>query len=187
MCLYGKRISRADSRFASSQWETSLQSNDVSHWLGANLFSPDKYQHNLRHAWTILNRRLADAPVTTMGVLVLQNIPPKPILYSYLAESCSSETPNSVAQSFWNFTQSREILLPCTVLNFKTIEQRRQAMGKWDFSRFEFQSLGWCPVSKRSPVSVRLDIHNDSVSLAKKYGLAHFRNHLRRVRKHSRI
>ena len=28
-----------DSRLASSQWETSLQSNDVSHWLGANLES----------------------------------------------------------------------------------------------------------------------------------------------------
>ena len=31
-CIFG-----ADSRLASSQWETSLQSNAVSHWLGANL------------------------------------------------------------------------------------------------------------------------------------------------------
>ena len=30
---------RADSRLAPSQWETSLLSNDVSHWLGANLES----------------------------------------------------------------------------------------------------------------------------------------------------
>ena len=30
---------RADSRFAPSQWETSLQSNAVSHWLCANLES----------------------------------------------------------------------------------------------------------------------------------------------------
>ena len=30
---------RADSRFAPSNWETSLQSNAVSHWLGANLES----------------------------------------------------------------------------------------------------------------------------------------------------
>ena len=30
---------RTDSRFAPSQWETSLQSNAVSHWLGANLES----------------------------------------------------------------------------------------------------------------------------------------------------
>ena len=30
---------RADSRLAASQWETSLQSNTVSHWLGANLES----------------------------------------------------------------------------------------------------------------------------------------------------
>ena len=32
-------INRADSRFAPGQWETSLQSNAVSHWLGANLES----------------------------------------------------------------------------------------------------------------------------------------------------
>ena len=30
---------RADSRLAPSQWETSLRSNAVSHWLGANLKS----------------------------------------------------------------------------------------------------------------------------------------------------
>ena len=32
-------VHRAESRFAPSQWEKSLQSNDVSHWLGANLES----------------------------------------------------------------------------------------------------------------------------------------------------
>ena len=32
-------ICRADLRFPPSQWETSLQSNAVSHWLGANLGS----------------------------------------------------------------------------------------------------------------------------------------------------
>ena len=31
---------RADSRFALSQWETSLLCNDVSHWLGASLDQP---------------------------------------------------------------------------------------------------------------------------------------------------
>ena len=35
----GECNDRADSRFAPSQWETSLQSNAVSHWLGANLES----------------------------------------------------------------------------------------------------------------------------------------------------
>ena len=33
------RAHKADSRLAPSQWETSLQSNAVSHWLGANLES----------------------------------------------------------------------------------------------------------------------------------------------------
>ena len=32
--------SRADSRFAPSQWETALLCNDVSHWLGTSLESP---------------------------------------------------------------------------------------------------------------------------------------------------
>ena len=34
-----KRNGRVDSRFAPCQWETSLRSNAVSHWLGANLES----------------------------------------------------------------------------------------------------------------------------------------------------
>ena len=37
--LYSIIYVRADSRFAPNQWETSLQSNAVSHWLGANLES----------------------------------------------------------------------------------------------------------------------------------------------------
>ena len=41
--MYWKKIivlyNRADYRLASSQWETSLLSNAVSHWLGANLES----------------------------------------------------------------------------------------------------------------------------------------------------
>ena len=32
-------VFKADSRFAPRQWETSLQSNTVSHWVGANLES----------------------------------------------------------------------------------------------------------------------------------------------------
>ena len=32
-------VTRVDSRFVPNQWETSLQSNAVSHWLGANLES----------------------------------------------------------------------------------------------------------------------------------------------------
>ena len=34
-----ERVIRADYRLAPSQWETSLQSNAISHWLGANLES----------------------------------------------------------------------------------------------------------------------------------------------------
>ena len=35
----GWHYTRADSRFAPSQWETALLCNDVSHWLGASLES----------------------------------------------------------------------------------------------------------------------------------------------------
>ena len=42
-CEMGTR-KRADSRLASSQWETSLQSNAVSHWLSANLESALRQQ-----------------------------------------------------------------------------------------------------------------------------------------------
>ena len=38
-CITFICIIRADSRLAPRQWETSLQSNAVSHWLGANLES----------------------------------------------------------------------------------------------------------------------------------------------------
>ena len=37
--FYNRSPSRADSRLALSQWETSLQSNVVSHWLDTNLES----------------------------------------------------------------------------------------------------------------------------------------------------
>ena len=39
---------RADSRLAPNQWETSLQSNTTSHWLGANLKSPLR---DPQHKW----------------------------------------------------------------------------------------------------------------------------------------
>ena len=43
------KLNMADSRFASTQWETSLQINAVSHWLGANLESARSYipQYNV--------------------------------------------------------------------------------------------------------------------------------------------
>ena len=41
-------ICRAESRLGPSQWETSLQSNTVSHWLGANLESALIWDHYLK-------------------------------------------------------------------------------------------------------------------------------------------
>ena len=39
LCMFPGMYYMADSRFTASQWETSLQSNAVSHWLGASLES----------------------------------------------------------------------------------------------------------------------------------------------------
>ena len=47
-------VYRADSRFAPSQWETSLLCNDVSHWLSASLESALIYLSRLTH-WTLIN------------------------------------------------------------------------------------------------------------------------------------
>ena len=45
---------RVDSRFAPSQWETSLQSNAVSHWLDANLASATHYSDAIMGVMTSL-------------------------------------------------------------------------------------------------------------------------------------
>ena len=44
----GSQYNKADSMLAPRQWETSLQSNAVSHWLGANLESAlyNTYQYS---------------------------------------------------------------------------------------------------------------------------------------------
>ena len=42
---------RADCRLAPSQWEMSLQSNAISHWLGANLESAPSFQVNITLKW----------------------------------------------------------------------------------------------------------------------------------------
>ena len=49
----GQWSSRADSRLALWQWETSLQSNAVSHWLGTNLESALISHHISCHCWRL--------------------------------------------------------------------------------------------------------------------------------------
>ena len=48
-------IYRADSRFEPSQWETSLQSNAVSHWLGTSLESALSYGRILQLFFLLIN------------------------------------------------------------------------------------------------------------------------------------
>ena len=61
-------IIRADSRFAPSQWETSLQSNAVSRWLGANLESAlimtksKRYPYYWPYVCVCVRESLAESP-----------------------------------------------------------------------------------------------------------------------------
>ena len=77
--IYPYNIYRADSRLAPSQWETSLQSNAVSHWLGTNLESALIYYPKLCHHHACKyprpkNARLsADTSMETKLGCVLQN------------------------------------------------------------------------------------------------------------------
>ena len=56
----GPNICRADSRLAPSQWERSLQSNAVSHWMGANLESALRHngQNNVQTKATNFDRTI---------------------------------------------------------------------------------------------------------------------------------
>ena len=45
---------RVDSRFAPKQWETSLQSNGISHWLGVNLESALMMVSHICEQWSVL-------------------------------------------------------------------------------------------------------------------------------------
>ena len=69
---------RADSRFVPSQWETPLQSNAVSHWLGANLESA------LTVCCNLLDRDITK-PDTPIKIKIL-SIPANTYFYFYIAE-----------------------------------------------------------------------------------------------------
>ena len=71
---------RADSRLAPSQWETPLQSNAVSHWLGVNLESPTEIIDITHHPitpppWYAITRWFvffsSVLPEIWMGVILL--------------------------------------------------------------------------------------------------------------------
>ena len=66
-------MTRADSRFAPSQWETSLQSNAVYHWLGAN----------------------PESPLMTLTLIILMKLTTKTCSASFLASSVSTSLPSA--------------------------------------------------------------------------------------------
>ena len=66
-----------------------------------------------------------------------QDIRPKLILNSNPVESRLPMTYFSILQSFWNFTQSAAVILPCSVQNFTNDWiKETDVMGKRDFMRW---------------------------------------------------
>ena len=70
---------RADSRFAPSQWEMSLQNNSISHWLGANLESALHHDIDCEELFDVKWLKLTHSIFT--GVFVLLEV-----LYEYYSD-----------------------------------------------------------------------------------------------------
>ena len=64
--------SRADSRFALSQWGTALLCNGVSHWLGASLESA---------LWSIISKNIS---TTVCSIMFLSGVAPRALVCEYL-------------------------------------------------------------------------------------------------------
>ena len=72
---------RAYSRLAPSQWEMSLQSNTVSHWLGANL-EPALPNSPHTEAWTKVLKHWPHHKGSTNPILISHNVPfPDPTIH----------------------------------------------------------------------------------------------------------
>ena len=67
------------------------------------------------------------APII-MGTVAICDICPKLILKSNLVKSQFYVTSVSVVKSFWNFSQSTAVSLPCSGQNFQTIWQMRNKL-----------------------------------------------------------
>ena len=72
------------------------------------------------------------------AVCAIWDICLKLIINSNLVKFCSPITSVSVVQSFWNYAQSKAVILPCSVQNFKMIELSTQILWtneiSWDLS-----------------------------------------------------
>ena len=75
-------LSRADSRFERSQWDTVLLCSDISHWLGASLES------TMIEVWT---RRRHFAVNTLKCILFMENIFKCNLIEMYLVDKSTSE------------------------------------------------------------------------------------------------
>ena len=84
------------------------------------------------------------------GGCTILDIYPKLILNTNLAKSRSSITCVSVIQSFWNFAQSMTVSLPCSVQNFKMIEQLWNKL--WSKETLLDLSLTHLPLDKMATI-----------------------------------
>ena len=114
-------LSRADSRFAPSQWQTVLLCNDVSHWLGTNLESAMLSIYNLHLLLVSIVVNIHDIPpyggfVCWLSLTVLSFFFKFDIYQCGTLEVIPSEVVIWVA--FWCLRQSRvaELLILSWVL-----------------------------------------------------------------------
>ena len=75
------------------------------------------------------------------GAAAIEDITPHLILISNLNKSALSVTFFSVAQSFWNCSQSKVVILPCSMQNIKTISPLKQVL--WMNNILQDLSLTW--------------------------------------------
>ena len=98
------RYDRADSRFAPSQWETSLQSNAVSHWLVANLESAMYEIVSWRYASGYLMWKCG------LFTVVLSNLT---LLLSNRNNASPVYLVSAMLVNLWHITKIRVHAIPC--------------------------------------------------------------------------
>ena len=103
-------------------------------------------------------------------LLVMLQDPERPLQYrisvnSNLAKSRSPKTPISVAKSFWNFSQSTAVVLPCSVKNIITIWQLNYKLWTNEILR-DFEEISYIAPSPRAVKNMEMARSNQGISLS---------------------
>ena len=151
-----QRYCRADSRLVPSQWETSLQSKAVSHWLGTNLESALYCQWNLKECNIHDNLRVRSERCGCLVTWFCNHLIPKPgnqtaaplwpDPYVYVVTR-----PQRLELTFgcWNYnipwekdtTMTTDALAPCVTNHQQPSYWLCGINSSWSFIRRDFNNL----------------------------------------------